>query len=71
MIYQKEDSKIDINVNMLDKNKLNLNVKLRRIKMIQFIIGIFLGATISLFLYALILCGANADKKINKEENSG
>lgn len=31
--------------------------------MIQFLIGLFLGANISLFLYACILAGAKSDKE--------
>ena len=37
-------------------------------KMIKFLIGFFLGANVSLFLYALILCGSRADKRIKREE---
>lgn len=36
--------------------------------MIKFLIGFFLGANVSLFLYALILCGSKADKRIKREE---
>lgn len=36
--------------------------------MIQFIIGLIVGANISLFLYALILSGARADKIIEEKE---
>lgn len=36
--------------------------------MIQFIIGLIVGANVSLFLYALILCGSRADKRIKREE---
>ena len=36
--------------------------------MIQFIIGLIVGANISLFLYALILSGARADKIIEGKE---
>ena len=36
--------------------------------MIQFIIGLFVGANLSLFLYACILVGAKADKNINDKE---
>ena len=36
--------------------------------MIQFIIGLIVGANISLFLYTLILYGAKADKRIEKKE---
>lgn len=38
--------------------------------MIQFFIGLFLGTNVSLFLYACILAGKNADKsfiEMNKE----
>ena len=35
---------------------------------LKFIIGFILGANVSLFLYALILCGARADKRIKREE---
>ena len=39
--------------------------------MIQFLVGLFLGANISLFLYACILAGKKADDHIyNKEVNS-
>ena len=34
--------------------------------MLKFIIGLFLGATISLFLYACIIAGKEADKNIYK-----
>jgi len=38
--------------------------------MMQFIIGLIVGTNISLFLYALILCGAKSEEKINeKQEN--
>ena len=37
--------------------------------MIQFFVGLFIGANISLFLYALILSGAKEDKIIEKEVN--
>jgi len=37
-------------------------------KMIQFIIGLIVGANISLFLYACIIAGKKADEKINSEE---
>lgn len=38
--------------------------------MLQFIIGLFLGANVSLFLYACIIAGKKADKHIiSKEEN--
>lgn len=33
-----------------------------------FIVGLVLGANISLFLYALILAGKNADEHINRSE---
>ncbi len=36
--------------------------------MIQFIIGLFVGANLSLFLYACILVRAKADKNINDKE---
>lgn len=36
--------------------------------MILFIIGLFLGANISLFLYACILAGKKADEHIENEE---
>ncbi len=36
--------------------------------MFQFIIGLILGANISLFLYALILSGSRADKIIEDKE---
>ena len=35
--------------------------------MIQFIIGLIVGANISLFLYACILTGARADADIEKD----
>ncbi|MCR5146177.1 MAG: DUF3789 domain-containing protein [Clostridia bacterium] len=35
--------------------------------MLNFIIGVVLGANISLFLYACILSGKQADKNINNE----
>lgn len=35
--------------------------------MIQFIIGLFLGANISLFLYACIVAGKKADEHIYKK----
>lgn len=39
--------------------------------MIPFIIGIFIGANLSLFLYALIIVAKKADENfITKEENS-
>lgn len=34
--------------------------------MLQFIIGLFLGANLSLFLYACIISGKEADKHIYK-----
>ena len=37
--------------------------------MIQFFVGLFIGANISLFLYALILSGAKEDKIMEKEVN--
>lgn len=38
--------------------------------MLQFIIGLFLGANVSLFLYACIIAGKKADEHIiAKEEN--
>lgn len=36
--------------------------------MINFIIGLFVGANVSLFLYALIICAKRADERI---ENQG
>ena len=36
--------------------------------MIYFIIGLIVGANISLFLYALILSGSRADKIIEEKE---
>lgn len=36
--------------------------------MIQFIIGLIIGANISLFLYALILSGAKEDKLMEEQE---
>ena len=36
--------------------------------MIKFLIGFILGANISLFLYALILCVSRADKKVERKE---
>lgn len=33
--------------------------------MLQFILGLFLGANVSLFLYACILAGAKSDKEDN------
>lgn len=39
--------------------------------MIQFLIGLFLGTNISLFLYACILAGKNTDKNfIEMEKDS-
>lgn len=38
--------------------------------MIQFFIGLFLGATTSLFLYACILAGKKADKNFIEMEKS-
>lgn len=38
--------------------------------MIKFIIGIFVGAIISLFLYACILAGAKSEKGMIENENS-
>ena len=38
--------------------------------MIQFIIGLIVGANISLFLYACILTGARADADIEKQGGS-
>lgn len=39
--------------------------------MIAFLIGLFVGANISLFLYACILAGKKADENfMTKEENS-
>lgn len=35
---------------------------------LKFIIGLILGANVGLFLYALILCGSRADKKIDRKE---
>ena len=40
---------------------------LERIKMISFIIGLFVGANLGLFLYACIIVGKEADKHIYKE----
>ena len=37
--------------------------------MIYFIIGLIVGANISLFLYALILAGTREDKIMQKEVN--
>ena len=36
--------------------------------MIKFLIGFFLGANVSLFLYALILSGAKEDKLMEEQE---
>lgn len=36
--------------------------------MLGYIISFFLGANVSLFFYALILCGARSDKKIERKE---
>ena len=36
--------------------------------MVQFVISFILGANVSLFLYALILCGSRADKKEERKE---
>ena len=36
--------------------------------MLKFIAGFILGANVSLFLYALILCGSRADKKVERKE---
>ena len=36
--------------------------------MVQFIIGLFVGANISLFLYACILSGVRADEKLKEKE---
>ena len=33
----------------------------------QFILGCFIGANISLWIYAIILAGKMSDKKINEE----
>ncbi len=38
--------------------------------MIQFIIGLIVGANISLFLYACILVGKNKDEEVIQYENS-
>lgn len=38
------------------------------IKMISFIIGLFVGANLGLFLYACILAGKKADEHIYREE---
>lgn len=37
--------------------------------MIQFIIGLFIGANISLFLYVCISTGSKADKEVIQYEN--
>lgn len=34
--------------------------------MIQFLVGLFLGANVSLFLYACIIAGKNADEHIER-----
>ena len=34
--------------------------------MLQFIFGLFIGANVSLFLYALIICGKKADEHIER-----
>lgn len=34
--------------------------------MIQFLVGLFLGANVSLFLYACIIAGKNADEHIEQ-----
>ncbi len=34
--------------------------------MLQFIFGFFIGANVSLFLYALIICGKKADEHIER-----
>lgn len=39
--------------------------------MLQFIMGLFVGANISLFLYASILAGKQADIHIEKEVKRG
>ena len=44
--------------NTKNKEKLSKEV----IKMWQFILGVFVGANISLFLYAIILAGARSEK---------
>ena len=36
--------------------------------MLQFLIGFSIGANVGLFLYAIISCGARADKRIEKKE---
>lgn len=36
-------------------------------KMIQFIIGLFVGANVSLFLYACIIAGKKADEHIYRQ----
>lgn len=35
--------------------------------MLQFLIGLFIGANISLFLYACIIAGKNVDEHIENE----
>lgn len=35
--------------------------------MFQFIIGLFVGANVSLFLYALMICAKKADEQIENE----
>lgn len=35
--------------------------------MIKFILGLFLGANVSLFLYACILAGKKADEEMNNK----
>ncbi len=35
--------------------------------MIQFLLGLFLGANISLFLYACILVGSKSDEELKDE----
>ncbi len=37
--------------------------------MIFFIMGLFIGANIGLFLYACVLAGAKADKEVMQYEN--
>ena len=39
------------------------------ITLLNFIIGLFVGANISLFLYACIIAGARAERKVNKDGN--
>lgn len=36
--------------------------------MLEYIISFIFGANVSLFLYALSLCGARADKEIERKE---